>query len=407
MSDRRVVITGLGIVSPIGIGKETFWQALMAGRDGISKIESFDTSAYRTHRGGEIKDFDAALFLKRSAADTMGRASHFAIAAARMAFEDAQLDLDRTDLRRVGVCVGTTMGESQILEAIDDTVVREGHAMVNPRFALQYPGDGIQVNTAREFALRGPLNGFSTACAAGNYAIGYASDLLRTGVVDVMVAGGSDPLSRIAFTGFNSLLAVAPDVCQPFDLHRKGILVSEGSAMLVLEPLARALERGAHIYAEVASCGIGNDAHHMTSPHPGGRGAISAMTNALREAEVTPDRIDYVSAHGTGTPANDAIETAAIKKVFGEAAYTTPISSIKSMIGHTMGAASAIEAVACAMAIERSAVPPTINYREPDPKCDLDYVPNVARDRVVDIALSNSFAFGGNCAAVILRKFKG
>jgi 3-oxoacyl-[acyl-carrier-protein] synthase II len=259
---------------------------------------------------------------------------------------------------------------------------------------------------ARQFGFRGPLNMVSTACAAGNYAIGHAADLLRMDLVDLMIAGGTDPLSRIAFTGFNSMLAVAPEKCQPFDRHRKGMCVSEGCAMLVLEPLERARQRGARIYAEVAACGISNDAHHMTSPHPKARGAISATMNAFREAGLSAEQVDYISAHGTGTPANDRIETAAIKTVWKDTAHHTPVSSIKSMLGHTMGAASAIEAVACALAIERGVIPPTINYQDRDPECDLDYVPNVAREVKVNIALSNSFAFGGNCSALILKRLQ-
>jgi 3-oxoacyl-[acyl-carrier-protein] synthase II len=406
MSAQRVVITGLGVIAPIGIGKEVFWREMIAGRNGISEIERFDTSAHRTHRGGEIKDFVASSFMKKERADEMGRASQFAVAATRMAFEDAGIETQALDPKRLGIMCGTTMGESQAVEALDEVLARDAQAGgINARLVQQAPMDMIQVNVAREFGVRGPVNMIPTACAAGNYAIGYATDLLKTGQVEVMVAGGSDPLSRIAFTGFNSMLAVAPEMCQPFDRNRKGMMVSEGAAMLVLEPLERALARGARIYAEVASYGISNDTHHMTAPHPEGKGAVRAMRNALGEAGLEPSQVDYINAHGTGTPANDKVETAAIKQVFGEAAYSTPVSSIKSMIGHTMGAASAIEAVACALAIERGKIPPTINYSEPDPQCDLDYVPNVARERQVEVALSNSFAFGGNCAALILKKF--
>ncbi len=406
MSDLRVVITGVGVISPNGVGKDAFWEGMITGRSGISEITSFDTSSYRTHRGGEVTGFDVDSFIKTNRAETMGRGSHLAIAATQMALEDADVDLAQLDPSRIGICLGTTMGESQVLESLNDSWRCDGYQSVNARLALQYPVDRIPVNTARHFGFRGPVSMMTTACAAGNYAIGYALDLLRTGRVDLMVAGGSDPFSRIAFTGFNSMLAVAPEICQPFDRERKGMMVSEGAAIVVLEPLARALHRNATIYAEVAGCGINNDAHHITSPHPNGKGAIAAMENAIREAQIAPEQIDYINAHGTGTPANDRIETAAIKAVFKDFAYRIPVSSIKSMIGHTMGAASAIEAVTCAMVVSRGIIPPTMNYSQPDPECDLDYVPNQARAQQVNTVLSNSFAFGGNCAALILRKFR-
>jgi 3-oxoacyl-[acyl-carrier-protein] synthase II len=403
-AEGRVVVTGIGVVSPIGIGKEPFWEGLISGRNGVTQIESFDTSAFRTHRGGEVKDFRPESYFENGHWRTMGRGAHFSVAAAKMALEDAGVDVTRLDPTRSGVCCGTTMGESQILEQIDDILVHQGPDAVDPELPVRYPAEVIPSSVARYFGLRGPVSMVTTACAAGNYAIGQASDLLRMGLVDLMLAGGSDPLSRIAFTGFNSMLAVAPQRCQPFDLRRKGMCVSEGCAILVLEPLRRAVDRGARIYAEVAACGIGNDAHHMTSPHPKARGAIGAITNALREAQLHPEQVNYISAHGTGTPANDRIETAAIKAVWKETAYQIPVSSIKSMLGHTMGAASAIEATACALMIERGIIAPTINYEERDPDCDLDYVPNTAREWRIDVAVSNSFAFGGNCSALVLKR---
>jgi len=404
MTSGRIVITGIGVVSPIGNGREAFWDALIAGRNGIEEIRSFDTSAFRTHRGGEVKSLEPARYFQNGRIPSLARGAHFAIAATRMALEDASLDNDRMDLAETGVCCGTTMGESQILESIDETLLSGSPEGIDGGLAAHYATEAIPANVAREFEFGGPISIVTTACSAGNYAIGQACDLLRSGRAKVVIAGGTDPFSRIAFTGFNSMLAVAPEVVQPFDLHRKGMCVSEGCAMLVLEPLEDALRRGARIYAEVAGCGLSNDAHHMTSPHPQGRGAIAAMTNALREAGLVPENIDYISAHGTGTPANDRIETAAIKQVFGDAARNIPVSSIKSMLGHTMGAASAIEAATCALVIDRGIIPPTINHRSPDPACDLDYVPNVAREQVVRTALSNAFAFGGNCSALILKR---
>jgi len=404
MGAMRFVITGLGVVSPIGNGKEAFWEALIAGRNGIAEIQSFDTTAYRTHRGGEVRALEPARYFQSRRIPSLARGALFASAATRMAIEDAGFNADRMELAEVGVCCGTTMGESQLLESMNTTLLNERPEELDPELASHYSAESIPANVAREFGFGGPISMVTTACSAGNYAIGQACDLLRSGRAKIVIAGGSDPFSRIAFAGFNSMLAVAPEVCRPFDLHRKGMFVSEGCARLVLEPLKDAVRRGAKSYAEVAGCGLSNDAHHMTSPHPQGRGAIAAMTNALREAGIAPENIDYISAHGTGTPANDRIETTAIKNVFGDAARRIPVSSIKSMLGHTMGAASAIEAATCALVIDRGMVPPTINYNSADPACDLDYVPNVARETSVRAALSNAFAFGGNCSALILKR---
>jgi len=404
MESMRIVITGLGVVSPVGNGKEAFWNALIGGVSGIDEIRSFDTSAYRTHKGGEVKSLEPGRYFQSEHIPSAARGALFAIAATRMAIEDARMDTARIDLSEIGVCCGTTMGESQLLESMNSNLLDGRPEELDAEFASHYSAESIPANVAREFGFGGPVSIITTACSAGNYAIGQACDLLRSGRAKVVIAGGSDPFSRIAFAGFNSMLAVTPDVCRPFDLHRKGMFVSEGCAMLVLESIDDAVRRGAKIYAEVAACGLSNDAHHMTSPHPQGRGAIAAMNNALREAALAPEQIHYISAHGTGTPANDRIETAAIKNVFGDAARRIPVSSIKSMLGHTMGAASAIEAATCALVIDRGVIPPTMNYTTPDPACDLDYVPNAARDARVRVALSNAFAFGGNCSALILKK---
>jgi 3-oxoacyl-[acyl-carrier-protein] synthase II len=406
LTDDAVVITGLGLVTPIGTGKTNFWNALIAGANGIRPITSFDTSAFRTHRGGEVVDFEPSEYCRRVAPGRIGRGSQMAIAASRLALEDRGIDVDQIDPARVAVIFGTTMGESPIAESIDARAAQfgaTGEVRRGPDLSLQFPQEMIPSSVAREFGLRGPVSLMATACAAGNYAIGYGADLLQSGEVDFVIAGGSDPFSRVAFVGFNSMLAVAPEICQPFDRCRKGMALSEGAAALALERYGDARRRGAAIYAEVAGYGISNDAHHMTAPHPAGRGALRSIANALAAAKAPVDSIDYINAHGTGTQANDKIETAAIKRTFGDAAYKTPVSSIKSMLGHTMGAASAIEAAACALTIRYGIVPPTINYRERDPECDLDYVPNCAREMPVRTVLSNSFAFGGNCAALVLR----
>jgi 3-oxoacyl-[acyl-carrier-protein] synthase II len=406
LNDDAVVITGLGLVTPIGTGKTNFWNSLIAGTNGIRTITSFDSGEFRTHRGGEVHDFDPSVYCRNLDHRRIGRGAQMAIAAARLAFDDGGINVDNTDPSRTAVILGTTMGESPIAETIDSLLAQHGglDAVRNGRVSpLTFPQETISSNVAREFGFRGPVSLMATACAAGNYAIGYGADLLQSGEVDLVLAGGSDPFSRVAFTGFNSMLAVAPEMCQPFDRHRKGMLVSEGAAALLLERCKSARLRGAVIYAEVAGYGISNDGHHMTAPHPTGRGASCSITNALAAAKTPVDSVGYINAHGTGTPANDKIETLAIKRVFGDTAFRTPVSSIKSMLGHTMGAASAIEAAASALTIQRGIVPPTINYRERDPECDLDYVPNCAREVPIRTVLSNSFAFGGNCAALVLR----
>ena len=394
--DKRVVITGLGVVSSIGTGKEDFWRAVTAGISGISRISSFDTSEYPTHYGGEVKDF-------KPESKNMGRASQLAIASAKLALSDAGMPADHPGLPGTGVVIGTTMGESQVLEKLNDAWVKKGTEAVDPALIPQYPCNVLSLNVAQELKLNGPNLVIPNACAAGNYAIGYAYDLIRMGRAQTMLAGGTDAFSRIAFIGFNRLLAVAPEKCQPFDKNRKGMLVAEGSAMVLIEALEAALQRGAQIYAEILGYGVSCDAHHMTAPFS--EGIKEAIEKALQQSNTLPEKIDYFSAHGTGTPANDREECLAIKKVFGAHYKKLPVSSIKSMLGHTMGAASAIEAVACALSVKNDIIPPTINYETPDPECDIDCVPNIARAARVDIALNSASAFGGNNACLVLKKF--
>jgi 3-oxoacyl-[acyl-carrier-protein] synthase II len=403
---QRVVITGLAAVSSIGTGRQEFWESLLAGRSGISPIESFDTSRYSYHRGGEVKNFRAEDYLERIDAKCLGRASQFGIAAARLALADAGLNGDRPEPERIGVSMGTTSGEPILIEHFNDAHIAGELGRIGPEFIGLYPCHVIGAHIGSELGLAGVNLTIPCACAAGNYAIGYAFDALRSGRADLMLAGGSDAFSRITFTGFTRLGAVAPEICQPFDRNRKGMIPGEGAAVLVLEPLDRALARGARIYAEVGGYGLSCDAHHMTAAHPEGDGAARAMKQALRQGNLRKEDVNYISAHGTGTPTNDRLETIAVKRVFGDAAYRTPISSIKSMLGHTMGAASALEAVACALAVYHDRIPPTINLQEPDPECDLDYVPNRARDHRVEVAMNNAYAFGGNNSTLILRKYE-
>lgn len=407
MKETRVVITGLGVVTPIGTGIEKFWSAAVTGTNGIRPISTIDVSEHKTKVGGEVPDFNAEEYLSSEKIASMGRSSQFAIAAAKMAIDDAQLKIEEENPFRIGVSTGTTMGEPQILDKGINLKYRESSAEAIPKYLpRQYPCCVIPANISREFGVKGPTTIIPTACAAGNYAIGYACDMIRLGIIDIAIAGGSDPFSGIAFTGFNRLLAATPDLCRPFDLNRSGMAVSEGSGMLILESIEHAQERNAPICAELLGYGLGCDAFKMTIPDPEGRGGIRALRNALKHADISPDKIDYVCAHGTGTVENDKSETLIAKEVFGQRAYNIPMTSLKSMIGHTMGAASAIEAVACVLMMKKSTILPTINYKDPDPFCDLDYVPNEAREAELNTVASNAYAFAGNCSAIILRKYK-
>lgn len=300
--------------------------------------------------------------------------------------------------------MGTTSGEPREVERFDDLFVNKQLDQVGPEFLKLYPSHVIAAHIARELQFAGVNMMIPTACAAGNYAIAHAFDALRAGRADLMLAGGSDSFSRITYTGFAQLGAIAPEACQPFDRYRKGMIPGEGAGVLVLEPLTSAVRRGARVYGEIGGYGLSCDAHHMTAAHPNADGAVRAMTQALDQSGTTPEEVSYISAHGTGTATNDRLETLAVKRLFKDAAYRIPMSSIKSMLGHTMGAASAIEAAVCALAVSHDRIPPTINLKEPDPDCDLDYVPNSAREHTVQVAMNNAYAFGGNNASLVLRK---
>jgi 3-oxoacyl-[acyl-carrier-protein] synthase II len=398
--NNRVVITGLGVISSIGIGWQEFWDNLIKGKSGISPVTAFDTSNHFTHNGGEVKDFKPEKFIPREKINSFSRASQLALAAARLAIEDANLPEEDISNSGVGTCIGTTTGSVQVIEEIDDRLIKND--AMNNDLICQLPTHTTPAIIAKELNLNGPNFMFSTACAAGNYAIAYGYDLICLSRADIILAGASDPFSRISFTGFNQFSAVAPERCQPFDKNRKGMMVAEGAGILILESLENALKRNALIYAEILGYGLSCDAQHMTQPSIGG--ISECIIKALRESGIKKEEINYISAHGTGTPANDRTECAAIKEVFGPLYKKIPISSIKSMLGHTMGAASALEAIACALTVKNDIVPPTINYETPDPECDIDCVPNVARKHIVNIALNNSYAFGGNNASLVLKK---
>lgn len=398
-NNRRVVVTGLGVVSSLGIGWEEFWRNLLAGKSGISRITAFDISQHDRCYGGEIKNFDASEYIPKRKLAQMGRASQFAIVASQLALKDSKLTLGFLKNEKAGVCIGTTMGEAQVIEQMVKHTIVNKERLKQIR-ALIYPANSISINVAGYFKFRGVNAVFANACAAGTYAIGRAYDLIRSGKSDIMLAGGADALSRIALTGFGRLYAMAPEKCQPFDKNRKGMLIGEGSGMIVLESLENALNRNAPIYAEIAGYGLSCDAHDMTYPSVGG--VASGIKKALRSAKINNHEVDYISAHGTGTKENDKAECEALYMALGKGVERIPVSSIKSMLGHTMGAASALETIACCLAIKFNAIPPTINLLEQDPECRIDCVPNQGRQQEVRVALNNSQAFGGNNACLIL-----
>ncbi len=396
---RRVVITGVGVISSIGIGWRDFWKGLLEGKSGISRVEAFDTSNHFTHNGGEVKNFRPEEFIPQKKLSTLNRTSQMAIAASLMALNDAGLMNDIS--KNIAVSFGTTLGDAQTIELIDELILSGKPILKNIYY--QIPTHASPSNISKNLNLKGPNFMFSTACAAGNYAIAYGYDMIVLNRADIVIAGASDAMSRIEFTGFNQFKAVAPERCQPFDKNRKGMMLAEGCGVLILESLESALKRNAPIYAEIIGYGLSCDAHHMTTPTV--EGIAACMRKAMREANITINDVDYICAHGTGTLMNDKNECAAIKEVFGQRYREIPVSSIKSMLGHTMGAASALEAIACALTVKNDIIPPTINYETPDPECDIDCVPNRARQHKVKIALNNSYAFGGNNACLVIKKY--
>ncbi|PWI06375.1 3-oxoacyl-ACP synthase [Streptomyces sp. NWU339] len=397
--NRRVVITGLGPVSSIGIGVKAFGQGLRDGASGISAISSFDSSGFPHYMAGEVTDFEPHALLRTLSPSEWGRTSLFAAAAARLAVEDAGLDEETLAGAAAGSSIGTTSGESQVIEALTAEWVDGGLSGVSPAYAAQVPAARLAAAVNQELGLTGEAVTLSTACSASNYALGYAYDQIVTGDADYMIAGGADSVCRWAHAGFYRLGALTKEVCSPFDKDRSGILTGEGGAALFLETLESATERGAHIYAEVLGYGLNCDANHMVAPDP--VSIAACMRRAHSNAGITPADVDYICAHGTGTPANDAMEAQAAVEVFGD--QPPPISSIKSMLGHTMGAASGFGAIACALAIDEGFLPPTTNYRTPDPALPaIDPVPNESRPARLKIVQNNGFAFGGNNAITIL-----
>ncbi|MCA9406618.1 MAG: beta-ketoacyl-[acyl-carrier-protein] synthase family protein [Candidatus Omnitrophica bacterium] len=396
--ERRVVVTGLGVVSSIGIGWPEFWKNLIAGKSGISRVTAFDTSQYDRHYAGEVKNFDPTQFMSAEKASKIGRASQMAIAASKMALEDAGLKKEELPPNSC-VCMGTTTGEIGILESINNVVYTQKNIFRNAALTTVYPAGSLSANVAHELQTTGHVVVFSTACAAGNYAVGFVYDLIKSNKCDLAIVGGSDPFSRIVYTGFNRLYTVAPEKCQPFDKNRKGMIPGEGAGVLILESMKSAKSRSANLYAEVLGYGLSCNANHMTDPLVSG--IASAIKRALHSSKVDFNEVNYISAHGTGTVENDKIEVLGVRAVFNESVEQVYMSSIKSMLGHTMGAASALESVACSLSIKNNIIPPTINYEEFDEECNIKCVPNASLEAKVDVALNNASAFGGNNACVV------
>jgi len=410
--NRRVVITGVGLVSPLGIGVNETWQALCAGKSGVGDITRFDSTKFQTQIAAEVKNFSAQDFLPRKEAKRTERFIAYAIAAARMATEDSGLVIDSSNSDRVGVITGCGLGGLGILESTCNTLNNKGPRRVSPFFIPMMIGNMAPGMISIHFGAKGPNASLATACAAGAHAVGDSFKIISNGMADAMITGGVEAVvNPTCIAGFNSMKALStrngePEkASRPFERDRDGFVVGEGSGMLIVEALDHALERGAKIYAEITGYGMSGDGYHMTAPPPDGNGAIRCMLAALKDAGLEPNFIDYINAHGTSTPLNDLSETMAIKQVFNDHAYKLAISSTKSMTGHLLGGAGGIETVFTALSIHDQLLPPTINYEHSDEACDLDYVPNVKRKAKVKHAMTNSFGFGGTNASLILSKY--
>jgi 3-oxoacyl-[acyl-carrier-protein] synthase II len=398
----RVFVTGLGVISSIGLGRKAFFEALAAGRTGITPVEAFDVSTLGRDLAGEVKGFRPRDHLTAVEARRMGRCSQMALAAARMAITDAGIKPEMLKGPRASVVLGTTMGEADVLEDLDHAWIAKGTAGVRRAWIPKYGSTLLPIHIARAIGSEGAVLTLPAACAAGNYAIGFAADLIRLGKADVVVTGAAEMLQELQYAGFVRLAAMAPQRCQPFDLNRQGIILGEGAGVVVLESEAHAVRRNAMLHAEVGGHGMTCDAYHITRPHPDAAGSIGAMRQAIQRSGISPDKIDFVNAHGTGTKHNDAAESKVMRDVFGD--RRVPISSMKSMLGHCMGAASALEAIGCVMTLETGTYPPTIGYETPDPECDVDVVANVARAGGHDVVLNNSLAFGGYNSVTCLAR---
>lgn len=396
----RVVVTGLGVVSSIGIGKKIFFENLLAGRSGISEITGFDTSKFKRHYGGEIKNFDPAPYLPREICQFFGRASQFAITATKLALQDSNTNLDDLSDKKLAIIIGTTMTEALAIDTTGRLFVDDRWDEITKHLLLSTFSPSIARNVGFFLKLTGINALIPNACAAGNYSIGYGYDLIQKGEIEFAIVGGSEAFSQTAFQGFQRLYAMAQQTCSPFDKNRQGMLLGEGAGILILESLDNAKKRNTPIYAEVLGYGLSCDAFNMTIPNR--IGIKKAMSKAIKNSGLQPADIDYISAHGTGTIQNDKEESGAINELFEN--RKVPVSSIKSMLGHCMGAASAIEALTCCYAIKEGVIPPTINFNTADPDCNIDCVPNNSRKINLKNILNNGFAFGGNNCCLVLKK---
>ena len=412
--NKRVVITGIGVVTPVGIGKAAFWDSIVNGRSGVGMISLFDTTDYACHIAGEIKNWAPEQFIEKKKIKRMDRFTQFAVGASRLAVQDSGLDVTKVDPERCGVIVGSGIGGLMTVEAEYKTLIEKGPRRVSPFLIPMLITNIAPGEIAIEFGFTGVNYSVSSACATSNHAIGQAQRHLRSGDADVIIAGGAEAaITQLGVSGFCQARALTTafndnptKASRPFDKNRSGFVMGEGSGIVVLETLEHAQARGAKIYAELAGYGATDDAYHITAPSPEGKAAAKAIRLALDDAGLKPEEVDYVNAHGTSTELNDKTETAVIKNVFGDHARKLAVSSTKSMTGHLLGAASAVELIATLLCMENDMIHPTINYETPDPECDLDYVPNKARPGRINAAISNSLGFGGHNAVVAVRRFR-
>jgi len=410
--NRRVVVTGLGLITPLGTGIQKTWEGICKGTSGVDRITTFDASEYPSQIAGEVKDFNPEDFIERKEVKKMDVFIQYALAAGTMAVEHAGLKISEENADRVGVIVGAGIGGINSIERYHSVLLESGQRRISPFFIPMLITNLAAGQISMRFGARGPNSCVTTACAAGTHAIGDSFKIIQRGAADAMIAGGSESaITPLTIAGFANMKALSTrnemprQASRPFDLERDGFVIAEGAGIVILEELESARSRGAQILAEIVGYGLTADAYHMTAPDPEGRGVINCMRMALKDAGLEPTAIDYINAHGTSTPYNDKHETAAIKKVFGEHVRQLAVSSTKSMTGHLLGAAGGIEAAFCALALTEGVIPPTINYERPDPECDLDYVPNHARHRELTTVMSNSFGFGGTNACIVLHKY--
>jgi len=413
MEKRRVVVTGLGLVTPVGIGVKPSWEAMLEGRSGIGVIRTFDASGLPVRIAGEVKDFDPLQYIEPKDVKKMDRFIHFAVAASTMAMEDSGLKITAENAERVGVIIGSGMGGLPAIEHYHKTYLEKGYRKITPFFIPMLIINLAAGQVSIKFGARGPSSAIATACATGTHAIGDAFRVIQRGDADVMIAGGTESvITPMAIGGFAVMKALStrneePErASRPFDSGRDGFVMGEGAGIVILESLENAKKRNAKVYAEIAGYGMTSDAYHITSPAPEGAGAASCMAMTLKDAGVSPDVVDYINAHGTSTKYGDELETAAIKTVFKDHAYKLSVSSTKSMTGHLLGAAGGIESAIAILSVQNDVIPPTINLDNPDPECDLDYVPHKPRYRNVECALSNSFGFGGTNACLLFKKLR-